>query len=269
MRFNSRLPDEDVNVSRQHPAVEAIKLTVGIAGLLAIIILFTFTLIEVAMRFVSPQTESSLFSEWNFAELLPIDFEANEIQGLQGLTNRLSRYWPDTPYTFTIGVLNDPRPNALALPGGTIAVTIGLLDQLDTENALAFVIAHEIGHFRNRDHLRMLGRGVALGLLLMTVSGNDAGLVSSGVIDLTSRSFSRQQETAADTWALEIVDREYGHVAGALGFFEELLRSEATSSRLGSYLTTHPATDNRVEQLEELANERGWETDGRTRPLNW
>ena len=54
-------------------------------------------------------------------------------------------------------------------------VSTGLLEQTASENELAFVVGHEIGHFRNRDHLRGLGRGVAFGLVLAALSTSGAG----------------------------------------------------------------------------------------------
>ena len=57
----------------------------------------------------------------------------------------------------------------------TMIVTAGLLEKVESENELAFIIGHELGHFRNRDHIRGLGRGLAIGILITAVSGNDGG----------------------------------------------------------------------------------------------
>jgi Zn-dependent protease with chaperone function len=67
---------------------------------------------------------------------------------------------------YKIHIIPDPRINAMALPGGNIVVFSALIKETGSENELAFVLAHELGHFANRDHLRGLGRR----LLLLTAS---------------------------------------------------------------------------------------------------
>lgn len=53
-------------------------------------------------------------------------------------------------YRFRFSVLNDPVPNAMATAGGYVYVTTGLLQILKSEDELAAVIGHEIGHVNNR-----------------------------------------------------------------------------------------------------------------------
>ncbi len=62
--------------------------------------------------------------------------------------------------------------------GGHILLFQGLLDILKTENSLSFVIGHELGHFKNRDHLRGLGRGIVLTALSATFTGANSNLTS-------------------------------------------------------------------------------------------
>jgi Zn-dependent protease with chaperone function len=61
--------------------------------------------------------------------------------------------------------------NAMAVPGGKMVVFSGLLDSLSSTNGLMFVLAHEVGHFKNRDHLRLMGRGIVLSILAMLALG--------------------------------------------------------------------------------------------------
>ena len=122
--------------------------------------------------------------------MMPYDFEAAMLEGLamprsfaedsdevearlQGLTTELARGWPENPYTLRVRVI-EGEPNAFALPGGEIWVTTGLLEQTESENEIAFVLGHEIGHFRSRDHLRSLGRGLLFGLAAAGI-GIDGG----------------------------------------------------------------------------------------------
>jgi predicted Zn-dependent protease len=55
---------------------------------------------------------------------------------------------------WTFSVLDSPKVNAFAAPGGYVFVTTGLLQKVKTEDALAGVLAHEITHVTNRDAIR-------------------------------------------------------------------------------------------------------------------
>jgi Zn-dependent protease with chaperone function len=264
MRYVARSPREGVNVSPEHPLAEALTLTLGLGALLVALAALAVFFVDIVVALVPPRTEAELFADFDFASVLPARLE--EAPPLQALAERLSRHWPDSPYQFKVAVLDETRLNALALPGGTILVTRGLVDAAESENELAFVIGHEIGHFKNRDHLRQLGRGFAFGLLLLVVSGSDGGFVGSNVL-ATARAFDRRQESAADRVAAELVQAEYGHVAGAWRFLERRASENAGLDRFAAYFRTHPASAARVNALEELAAARGWATAGRLTPV--
>ena len=157
----------------------------------------------------------------------------------------------------------------MALPGGLIIVTQGLLDDVSSENELAFVLGHELGHFRNRDHLRALGRGLVISLFLAAVTGGDVSGIGINVADVTLRGFSRKQESNADEFGLAVVYAEYGHVNEASRFFEKWADEDQAGMIAGSYLSTHPRAGDRVAQLEELAVRQSWPVDGNVTPLPW
>ncbi len=157
----------------------------------------------------------------------------------------------------------------MALPGGLIIVTRGLLDDVDSENELAFVLGHELGHYRNRDHLRALGRGLVLALFFRVITGNDVAGIGINVADITVRSFSRKQESQADEFGLAIVNAEYGHVEEAWRLFQRW-ESEGASIDDGiRYLSTHPRPGDRVLRMQELADREGWSRQGAVTDLPW
>ena len=161
--------------------------------------------------------------------------------------------------------------DALAFPGGLIGVTSGLLEQVETENELAFVLGHELGHFRNRDHLRSLGRGLVLGLLLTvaTGSGGSSQLLQFAPM-LAERSFAREQERESDSFGLELVYREYGHVAAADDFFRRIAEPGSPLARqLEGYVSTHPLSETRVADLWALARQQGWPRRGEPLPFSY
>ena len=271
MRYTARLPTDRINVSETDPRKEAVVLVAGVGVcLVAAFALIAFS-VDLIMGWVPYSWEARVFSGWD-DEMMEAAGAKKHVadEAVQHLTDRLTVHWPEVPYRFRTGVIPESIPNALAVPGGVVLVTSGLLERVESENELAFVLAHELGHFRNRDHLRGLGRQVAT-LFATAIVGVAAG--GGGVTDfvsiaqhVTSRRFSREQEMAADRFGLEIVHREYGHVAGADDFFEHISEEGSLwESRAASYLSTHPLSEDRIRRLQQLAQEQGWATQGTLR----
>lgn len=110
---------------------------------------------------------------------------------------------PNLPWTFT--VLDTPMINAMALPGGYIYVTRGMLERVNSEDELAGVIGHEIAHVTARHSAQQISRaqlaqfGMVLGAV---VAGPEAlqqyGQLAQLGIGLLFQRYSRQQETQAD-----------------------------------------------------------------------
>jgi len=269
MRFVAKQAREGINVSDTHPLVEASALVAGLTAIFIAIALLLVFLIEVALYFVSAEDEANLFADWLPDDLVSISQTDDRWRETQLLVDRLARHWPDTPYRFRVEVDDSEQANAMALPGGLIIVTQGLLDQVESENELAFVLGHELGHFKNRDHLRALGRGVVLSMFFAVVTGNDVAGIGINAADLTLRGFNRQQETKADNFGLIIVEAEYGHVNEAWRLFERWEITDNTFIDLVTYLSTHPETGDRIADMREHARANAWRMDGEVTPLSW
>ncbi len=263
MSFEPRLPRDDVNVSRAHPLGEAAWLVAGVAAAGLLLAALAFAAMEVATRWLPPALEvrlfGALFEDWGGAP----GADTRE-RAAQALLARLAARWPENPYAFRLMVVDEETPNAFALPGGAIAVTSGLLGAVESENELAFVLAHEIGHFAARDHLRAMGRALLLQLGLRAVGGTGAADALPGLaLEIASRGFSRAQERGADAFALALVAAEYGHVAGADAFFRRLPDAEAgLGTRAAAWFSTHPVSESRIEALHERAARQGYPESG-------
>ena len=130
---------------------------------------------------------------------------------------------------------------------------------------MAAVLGHEIGHFHGRDHLRGLGRGVVVQLSFAVAFGGTGGEALPGLVaGLADRGFGRRHESEADRFALALMQREYGHVAGADRFFERLpdAGDPGLDDRLAEYVSTHPLSAARIDELAAYARENGWPTNG-------
>lgn len=144
-------------------------------------------------------------------------------------------------------------PNAFATLGGHIVVTGGLYRRMPSENALAMVIAHEIGHVKARDPIASIGGTAGVALLLGLFSGEVSG-IAPYVAQTVQRGYSRQAESQADGEALVALRRLYGHAGGAADVFRVM--SEAAGPVAGAtptLLSTHPADAARIARLEAAA----------------
>jgi predicted Zn-dependent protease len=153
---------------------------------------------------------------------------------------------PDLPYTFQ--VVEDDSINAFATMGGYVYVNTGLMKKADNEAELASVIGHEIGHIEGRHSLeQMKERAIAQGLL--SAAGLDRSqAVQIGVELAVNRSNSRSDELEADQFGLDNLTEAGYAPSGMIGFMQKLL--EQGGSSVPTFLSTHPATSERIERLQ-------------------
>ena len=158
-----------------------------------------------------------------------------------------------------IGITQSAEVNAFALPNGQIVVYSGLLDAVKSENGLTFVLAHELSHFKNRDHLRQMGRGVILTGLFALLTGDNSGFneALTPAMLAGNASYSQARESEADIKAMEILNCHYGHVGGATELFE-FYRDKSTTLLQNSFLSSHPAPQERIENIVALIANNNW-----------
>lgn len=269
MKYVPNQPRDDINVSETHPLVEASTLFVGLSAIFVLVIVALVFLIELALYFIPADREAVLFRNWLPDDIVTVSPVDERLHQTQLLLDRLAFHWGDSPYEFRVEIDDSSDANAMALPGGLIIVSTGLLDQVESENELAFVLGHELGHYRNRDHLRSLGRGIVFSLVFAVMTGRDAGNVGINIADLALRSFNRKQEVAADEFGLELVYTQYGHVGEAWRLFERWDDGDEALIDLVTYISTHPQPGDRVDDLIQLAEIRGWPTGGSVTALTW
>ena len=257
---NPEVPQE-VNVSRGSPVVEFLQLAAGLLLVLAMLGAVLYFLGGRVARLVPFELEQRWVGERVIgfdAVLRDGDAGHREVEGyLQRLADGLSATMrlPDAMrvrlHYADVGV-----PNAFATLGGHVVVTRGLYERMPSENALAMVLAHEIGHVRARDPIAALGGGASLALLL-SLAGGGLDAVAPQVTMLVQRGYSREAEGAADDAALEALERFYGHVGGAADVFRRLAGDSPPVGRVPPLFLTHPSDASRIARLEDAA--QGWD----------
>ncbi|HSO21083.1 MAG TPA: M48 family metallopeptidase [Desulfosarcina sp.] len=267
MKFTARQTGINVNVSKTHPLKEFAVLAGGMLAVAVGAYLILGLAVDLIVPHISMDLEKKLAGAFG-ERLARTDETGDAARAVQALVDRLQAECAPLPYAVAVHVQKSDAVNAAALPGGHMVVFSGLLEQTASENELAFVLAHELGHYAHRDHLRGLGRALVLMTASTVLFGADtsiSSMIGQGML-LTELSFSRKQETRADEFALETLACHYGHVAGATAFFEKI-PSEADPGRFGHYFASHPENRRRIGHLEQRARELGYADAGKTLPL--
>ncbi|MCI5159206.1 MAG: hypothetical protein D3906_12405, partial [Candidatus Electrothrix sp. AUS1_2] len=210
--------------------------------------------------FISPEMEAVIFSSMQFsgAEVFKKQEKDPRRAELQRLVDELGRCH-DVGYPLQVNMAHSQQANAFAFPGGRIIVLEGLLQKVHSENGLVFVLAHEMAHFKNRDHLRGLGRGLVMTALsaLLTGASSDLTKLIAPALGVGQARYSREREALADKTALESLYCLYGHVGGASEFFEAM-QAEEQGGGIGKYFSSHPEAIERIDALRQSAEASGF-----------
>jgi beta-barrel assembly-enhancing protease len=176
---------------------------------------------------------------------------------LQDVATRLADQ-ADLRFPITVRVIDTPIINALALPGGKVWVTRGLIEKAGTPDEVAAVIAHEIAHVENRDVLVSLYRVMGFGLILDAVLGGGTGAGQQIIMlgaNLADTRHSRDVEARADARGMELLHEAGLDSRGMAAFFDRLSNLEPKGA-LGDWMelvSTHPSSAGRREQARAAA----------------
>jgi beta-barrel assembly-enhancing protease len=266
----NRLPSEGINSSDEHPLKEFAWLLVGALVTLAVVI----ALIGWGVQWLAPKVpfrhEVTLAKAVLDREQTAADAQRSAY--LQALANRVAatmRLPSDIP--LVVQFTDESVINAYATIGGRIRVYRGLLEKLPSEEALAALLAHEIAHVKHRHVAASMGRGLALTLLFSVIGGDAGAQAAQGVLGqvagLALMGYSREQETLADTEALQASAAVYGHVGGYASLFAALGAAEKNKGPSVAVLRSHPLTETRLAHAQTMAQARGWAFTGSVTPL--
>lgn len=184
-----------------------------------------------------------------------------------GLRQAASSERPNLPWEFH--VVDDPTPNAFALPGGFIYVTRGMLGLMNSEAELAGVLGHEIGHVTGRHSVNQLSKqqlaqlGLGLGAIFVPEARPFQQLAGAG-LELLFLKYSRDHEREADQLGFEYMRkrgydvREFDDVFVSLGRLDE-----RQSGALPTWALTHPMPEERVEAAHKRAESVGAQPDAK------
>lgn len=184
---------------------------------------------------------------------------------IEDITSRLIaqaiRHRPETAqWDWRVAVIDDPKtPNAFCLPGGRMAIYNGLTAKLNaTDDELAQVMGHEIGHALANHGAEKMSIGLASGVLItaLGVASGDNGRRNQQIGQLAALLAwqlpnSREAETEADRIGIELAARAGYDPKAAPALWQKMLAAEGGKGGF-DWLSTHPASEKRMAVLAAL-----------------
>lgn len=164
-----------------------------------------------------------------------------------------------------VGILETPKVGAYATPGGFIWITRGALDLVQTEDELAALVCHELGHVAKEHAIKAYvkdGGGKVkpnpfiknLGMLspLPRFTGNYFGSLAESI---ANNKYGEDQEYEADQWGAVSLQMA-GYDSRALVRLLNRVESwEKTHPDKGAYLANHPPVKDRIEKIEDFMDD--------------
>ena len=181
---------------------------------------------------------------------------------VNALVRELPADWQQR-YRWETAVFVDSNPNAFALPGGKVGLYTGIFGVAKTQDQLAGVISHEIGHVIANHHneriTRQLGTQGALqvaGAILGARYGQgigDAAMQGGSILAQTGFLLpgSRTQESEADVVGQQLMARAGFDPRQMVNLWQNMIA--ASGNRQPEWLSTHPDPQSRLSELNQRA----------------
>ncbi|MBN2096882.1 MAG: M48 family metalloprotease [Candidatus Omnitrophica bacterium] len=162
----------------------------------------------------------------------------------------------DISYSFT--ALEDEKVNAFALPGGYIYINTGALEKADSDDEIAGVLAHEIGHITARHSMKRLQASLGYNLIsiLAIAAAKDARYKRGAdlAFDQIMLGYSREDEFMADRLAIKYLKKSQYDAQAVVSFLEKLrqIEKEAPLKPLvARYYRSHPYLPERISSAKQ------------------
>lgn len=174
-------------------------------------------------------------------------------QRVTGIGQRIARL-VDAGIGWEFTVLEEPTPNAFALPGGKVALNTGMFTVIQNDDQLAAVLGHEIAHVMARHSAERVSQQILQqgGLQALGVAVGDPALVQGvatlAVVGITLP-YSRTQEAEADEIGLMYMARAGYDPRQAIVLWQNM---QSVGGGGVEFLSTHPSDETRIARLRAL-----------------
>lgn len=226
-----------------------------VLGIIALAYFWLVPLLAASLVGVMPQqVEIDLGKQLSESILKESEIDTARSVLLQNFADKVD-FESNYPLSFT--VVHSNELNAFAIPGGKIVVYDGLLNKIETPEALAGLLAHEAAHVKKRHSLQsiaqQLSRYMFLSLILSDMSALVAVLAENANL-FASMSYSRALEQEADQLALASLQKNHLDQMGLVGLLEVLQTVDKATPKDGTqFFRSHPLTEERIAMARAAA----------------
>ena len=150
--------EDNVNVGKSNVGIEFIILISGIAALIFGLYIFADTIGNFFIDRMSDETQMKIENAFSYNIQPTVNNQEEEIRVLENIRDEIVPLDKKLQgkSKFPIYEINKKEINAFVTPNGTIFFTKGLLKEIKDEEVLTFILAHELGHYAHRDHLKTI-----------------------------------------------------------------------------------------------------------------
>jgi predicted Zn-dependent protease len=206
---------------------------------------------------------------------LPLVEDGEVLTYVQSVGSRIVKQLGSTPYDYQFFVINEPVPNAFAIPGGYIFIYRGLIELMNSEGELAGILSHELGHIQARHYQRRMEEGQVLNIAtiasviaaaLLGAQGGGAGaqalmMGSIAGAQTAQLKYSRENEEEADQLGLRYLCAAGYPAKDMVTVMQRMNQAQwMVNSSIPSYLMTHPALTERIQYLQTLTQKPEYQT---------
>jgi predicted Zn-dependent protease len=185
--------------------------------------------------------------------------DPDAVQRLSVIGNRIAAASDRQDLEYRFSIVIDKELNAFATPGGFVYINSGLMAAA-TDDELAGVVAHEVGHIAARHSVKQM-QGLLGMQMLLGIAGGLSGKESVNqtltiVFDLVNLGYSRKDEFQADKLAVRYSRRAGFNPWGIIAFFRKLEENSLQKGRSAPpvFLSSHPPIEQRIAQVEQEIN---------------
>ncbi|NLG12446.1 MAG: M48 family metalloprotease [Elusimicrobia bacterium] len=231
-----------------------------------LIVLLSFFLVGCATYYnpVTEKEEYTIYSEEEEIELgVAID---NKLQKenkiletpayIKIIADKVGKKSDRPNLNYTVKVIENEEINAFATPGGFIYLYTGLLDKIESNDEIANIIGHEMGHICARDGINQMQKSLLYSIPASIILQNRSAAIQKAVdtaFTLTMLKYSRDQELRADKLGVTYAYKANYNPEGMISFFKKLQDIEEKKSTPNiTFLASHPDIANRIENVEKV-----------------
>ena len=213
------------------------RAAIGLAAVSAVVVAITMT----APNWLGPMVPASWERRMGDAMIGDFGNRVCHTPAGDAALARLTREIDPGGEPLEVGVANIDIVNAVTLPGGHVLLFDGLVKRAKSPDELAAVLAHEIGHVRERHVMTALLRQFGLSIL---TAGAGSG-VDRNVLGIAALGYSRKAEGEADAFARARLVQAKISPAGAAAFFARMHKKTGDEPSWAGWLQSHPASSDR------------------------